>query len=234
MTVIYILAALALAVALCALSGAKRPWIAQFAFAALATGSIATASKLTPIADGVYVSAAIGLYSMTFVLANFLREVYGKVAAVQAIWMGFLGELIFLFATQFTLALPSAPFWTDQNAFQTVFGATPRLMIASVIAYVCAEFTDVNLFHWVREKTQGRHLWLRNNVGTIAGQTVDTFLFYTIALYGIVPNLGQLIATTLVVKAIIAVLSTPAIYFARFTAIGKITEADVTQVDSAQ
>ena len=129
--------------------------------------------------------------------------------------MGLIGEFIFLFATQFTLALPSAPFWTDQQAFQAVYGATPRIMLASVLAYFSAEFTDVNVYHVVHKWTDGRHLWLRNNVGTIAGQTVDSIIFYTIALYGLVPNIGVLILTTLAVKAVIAVLSTPAIYLVR-------------------
>lgn len=216
MTVAYIVCALIVAIVVCVLAGASRPWIAQGAFAALAVGSIATASKIAPITDGVYVSAAIGLYSITFTIANYLREIYGKSAAVTAIWMGLIGELIFLFATQFTLALPSAPFWTDQNAFHTVYSATPRLMIASVLAYVSAEFTDVNVYHIVRRWTDGRHLWLRNNAGTIAGQTIDSVIFYTVALYGLVPNIGVLILTTLAVKAVIAVASTPVIYFVRY------------------
>lgn len=214
MTIAYIVSALAVALVICLLSGGNRPWVSQAAFAALAVGSVATASKITPITEGVYVSAAIGLYSMTFVLANYLREIYGKAAAVQAIWMGFIGQLIFLFATQFTLATPSAPFWVNQGAFETVFSATPRLMLASVIAYVSAEMTDVNVYHFVRRLTNGRHLWLRNNVGTISGQAVDSVLFYSIAFYGIVPDLGLLILTTLAVKAVIAVASTPAIYLA--------------------
>lgn len=218
MTVIYILAALLVAVAICLFSGTKRPWIAQLAFAALAISSVATASKITPITEGVYVSAAIGLYSMTFMLANYLREIYGKPFAVQAIWMGFIGELLFLFATQFTLAVPSAPFWTSQAGFESVYSMTPRLMIASVLAYVAAEFTDVNIFHAIHRLTGGKHLWLRNNVGTIGGQVVDSVIFYTIAFYGIVPDLTALIIATVIVKAIIAVIDTPAIYFVRYVA----------------
>lgn len=215
MTILYIATSLVLAVAICFLAGASRPWIAQSAFAALAVGSIATASKITPVIDGVYVSVAIGYYSMTFTIANYLREIYGKSAAVQAIWMGFIGQLMFLIATQFTLAAPSAPFWADQAAFETVYGATPRLMLASVLAYVTAELTDVNVYHQVYKLTSGRHLWLRNNAGTIAGQTIDTLIFYTVALYGIVPNIGALIVTTLVVKVLIAICTTPAIYLVR-------------------
>lgn len=219
MTIAYVLAALILAVVICLITGTKRPWIAQFSFAALAIASVATASKIVPIVDGVYVSVAVGLYSMTFMLANYLREIYGKEYAVRAIWMGLIGELLFVFATQFSLAAPSAPFWTNQAAFDAVYSITPRIFVASVLAYFSAEFTDVNVYHVVLRITKGRHLWLRNNVGTTAGQTVDSVIFYTIAFAGVVPNIFALIVTTLIVKWIIAVMTTPGIYFVRHLAL---------------
>lgn len=215
MMILYVFAAVLVATAICMLAGTKRPWIAQFSFAALAMASVATASKITPIVDGVYVSVAVGLYSMTFMLANYLREIFGKGAAVQAIWMGLLGELLFVFATQFSLAAPSAPFWSNQAAFETVYSITPRIFLASVVAYISAEFTDVNIYHAVMRLTKGRHLWLRNNVGTITGQTVDSVIFYTVAFFGVIPDLITLIITTLVVKSAIAAIDTPAIYFVR-------------------
>jgi uncharacterized integral membrane protein (TIGR00697 family) len=218
MTIVYVLAALLVATALCLISGTRRPWIAQLAFAAMAIASIATASKISPIINGVYVSVAVGLYSMTFMLANYLREIFGKPFAVRAIWMGFLGELLFVFATQFALAAPSAPFWSNQIAFETVYAITPRIFIASILAYVSAEFTDVNVYHAIFRLTNGRHLWLRNNIGTIVGQTVDSVIFYTIAFYGIVPDIVALVVTTLAVKAAIALVDTPAIYFVRYVA----------------
>jgi uncharacterized integral membrane protein (TIGR00697 family) len=218
MTIIYVLAALLVAVLICIGTGTKRPWIAQFSFAAMAMASVATASKVTPIIDGVYVSVAVGLYSMTFMLANYLREIFGKSFAIRAIWMGFIGELLFVFATQFALIAPSAPFWPNQAAFEAVYSITPRIFIASVLAYVSAEFTDVNVYHAILRLTGGRHLWLRNNVGTIVGQTVDSVIFYTIAFYGVVPDLFLLVITTLAVKAVIAVIDTPAIYFVRYLA----------------
>jgi queuosine precursor transporter len=210
--IVYSLVALAIAGALCVLAGRSRPWIAQFSFAALVIGSLATASKISPIIDGVFVSVAVGLYSMTFLLANYLREIYGKAFAIRAIWMGLIGELLFVFATQFALFAPSAPFWQNQPAFDAVFAITPRIFVASVSAYVCAEFSDVQVYHALSRLTKGRHLWLRNNVGTIVGQSVDSAIFYTIAFYGVVPNLLALIVTTCVVKYVIALVDTPVIY----------------------
>jgi queuosine precursor transporter len=211
--IIYSLVSLVIAGFLCLLAGRSRPWIAQFSFAALVIGSLATASKISPLIEGVYVSVAIGLYSMTFLLANYLREIFGKPFAIQAIWMGLIGEILFVFATQFALLAPSAPFWPNQSAFDAVFSITPRIFIASVLAYVCAEFTDVHVYHALSRLTKGHHLWLRNNVGTIVGQSIDSAIFYTVAFYGVVPNLFALIITTCIVKYIIAAADTPVLYF---------------------
>jgi uncharacterized integral membrane protein (TIGR00697 family) len=197
---VYSLISLIVAAFICLLAGRSRPWIAQFSFAALAMCSLATASKISPIVDGVFVSVTVGLYSMTFLLANYLRELFGKEFAVRAIWMGLIGELLFVFATQFSLAAPSAPFWNNQAAFEAVFSITPRIFVASVLAYVIAEFTDVNVFHALSGLTKGRHLWLRNSTGTVVGQTVDSVIFYTVAFYGVVPNLLMLIAVTCLIK----------------------------------
>lgn len=216
--ILYSIISLLVAGLICILTARSRPWIAQFAFASLLIGSVATASKISPIVDGVYVSVAIGLYSMTFLLANYLREIFGKGFAIQAIWMGLIGEVLFVFATQFALAAPSAPFWLNQPAFDAVFGITPRIFVASVFAYLCAEFTDVHVYHALMRLTSGRHLWLRNNVGIILGQTVDSTIFYTVALYGVVPDLLALIITTCIVKYIIALANTPVLYGVRYIA----------------
>jgi queuosine precursor transporter len=217
--IIFSLVSLVVAGILCLIAGRTRPWIAQFSFAALLVGSVATAAKISPIADGIYVSVAIGLYSMTFLLANYLREIFGKDFAIRAIWMGLIGELMFVFATQFALFAPSAPFWTNQPAFEAVYSITPRIFLASVIAYLCAEFTDVHVYHALMKYTSGRHLWLRNNVGTIVGQTIDSVIFYTVAFYGILPDLFALIVTTCIVKYIIAIADTPVLYFVRRVAL---------------
>ena len=219
MTVIaFSIISLLVAGVLCVLTARSRPWIAQFSFAALLISSIATAGKISPIVDGVFVSVAVGLYSMTFLLANYLREVFGKEFAIRAIWMGLIGELLFVFATQSALFAPSAPFWTNQPAFDAVFSITPRIFLASVLAYLCAEFTDVNVYHVLMKYTNGRHLWLRNNVGTIVGQTIDSVIFYTVAFYGVLPNLLSLIVTTCIVKYIIALADTPVLYAVRHIA----------------
>lgn len=218
MTILYCLASLAVAAIICILTGTTRPWIAQFALGAMAVSSVATAGKIVTLTPGLYVSVAVGLYSMTFLLASYLREIFGKTQAIRAIWMGLIGECLFVFATQFALASPSAPFWTQQEAFTTVFSITPRIFVASVSAYLCAEFTDVHVYHALLRATGGRALWLRNNVGTITGQVVDSVIFYTVAFYGIVPDLVPLTTTTVLVKAVVALADTPIFYAVRYVA----------------
>lgn len=219
--IVYCLFSLLAAVIICLLAGRSRPWIAELGFAAITIASIATAAKLSPIADGVYVSAAVGLFSMTFLITDFLGEVHGQKAAIRAIWMGLVGQLLFVFATQMTLLMPSAPFWSGQESFEAVYSVAPRLFLASVTAYVCAQFVDVFIYHALMNYTKRRHLWLRNNAGTMIAQTVDSVIFYTIAFYGVVPNVVELIITTCLVKYVIALADTPAIYLLRHAVIGE-------------
>lgn len=222
--IIYCLLSLLLAIVICLIAGRKRSWVAELGFAAITVASIATASKITPIVDGVYVSAAVGLFSMTFLITDFLGEVHGKKSAVRAIWMGLVGQLLFVFATQMTLLVPEAPFWSGQGSFEAVYGLAPRLFLASVIAYVCAQFIDVFIYHSIMRVTKGKHLWLRNNAGTMIAQTVDSIIFYSIAFYGIVPDVTGLIVTTCLVKYVIALADTPAIYLLRRAVVGASTE----------
>ena len=219
MLVIYSLASLVVATSICIVAGAKRPWLVQFSFAAVVVASLATASKIVPTSFGTTASVAVGLYSMTFLMANFLREIYGKSAAIVAIQGGFIGSFIFVFATQFAIIVPGAEFWQNQTPFEIVFGIAPRIFLASITAFVIAELADVYVYQFLMNRTSGRHLWLRNNVGTITGQTLDTIIFYTIAFYGIVPNLIWLILGTILIKILISLATTPAIYLARHIAL---------------
>ena len=216
MMIVYILASLAVGTVLCLIAGKRHPWIAQVAYAAVVAASLLTAAKLSPIMDGVFVSVAIGLYSASFLFTDFLGEVYGKDQALRAVYMGIIAEVVVLFAVLMTLAAPSAPFWTDQEAWVTTFGVAPRIMVASISAFIVAQLLDVNVFDWLKKKLDGRLLFVRNNISTFLGQTADSIVFYTIAFLGVPGvDLLSLIVTTCLVKYAIAALDTPFIYLTR-------------------
>jgi queuosine precursor transporter len=209
----YIILSLVFATCLCWIGGRRHAWIPQIGYAAAVSAGFITAAKLAPVVDGVFVSASIGLYSATFLLTDYLDEVFGKQQALRAVYMGIIAECVVLFAVLMTLAVPSAPFWPHQEAWSTTFGVVPRIMIASISAFVISQLLDVYLFDWLKRKHQGRLLFVRNNVATILSQTVDTLIFYSIAFWGVAGvELGELILMACLVKYVIALLDTPFIY----------------------
>ena len=215
MLILYCLVSLLVGTAVCMVAQKKHPWIVQVSYAATVVGCVITAAKISTIAPGVYVSVAIGLYSMTFLLTDFLGEVYNKATAMRAVYMGLIAELLVIFAVYFSIAVPAAPFWANGERYAEVLGAAPRIMVASVLAFVTAQVLDVSVFDWLKKRTSGKHLLLRNNMSTVVGQTTDSIVFYTVAFWGKVPNLLELIVVTCLVKYVIAAVDTPFLYFAR-------------------
>jgi uncharacterized integral membrane protein (TIGR00697 family) len=116
-----------------------------------------------------------------------------------------------LVLVQISLWWPKAPFWHQEQAFQAILGTTSRIIVASFVAYLASQFHDVWAFHFWRNVTKGRHLWLRNNLSTAVSQFIDSFLFISIAFYGVLP-IWPLIMGQWIVKFTIAVLDTPIIY----------------------
>jgi hypothetical protein len=103
------------------------------------------------------------------------------------------------------------------NAFNTLFNFTPRFVFGSLLAYYISQTFDVWMFHYVKEKTKGKHLWLRNNVSTMCSQAIDTFVYSLVVWWGIV-DLQTAIMLGLakyLIKVLIALIDTPFIYLGR-------------------
>ncbi len=211
--IFYILTSLILAGALGALARKTGPWLLQVAFAASVATCVITASKIAELSPDFFVSAAVGLYSVTFLMTDSLSELYGKREAQRAIWMGLVAELILVFGIIFTLQATPAPFWELQDQYKVVFGTAPRIMLGSILAYLAAQFWDVHFYHWLKGRVSA--LWVRNNLSTMTSQAIDTAIFYTIALWG-TPNLLKLMFVTWLVKLAIAAADTPVLYFIRW------------------
>jgi hypothetical protein len=197
---------------------AKRTRSSDFlvaTFAALVVIANITAVKITTIA-GFAVPAAVVAYSVTFLLTDMLSEFYSKREAHRAVWAGFYANVILVAVIAVAVHLPPAPFWQHQEAFETLFSLVPRIVLASMLAYLVSQHFDVIAFHFWKQKTGGKYLWLRNNASTMVSQFIDTALFITIAFYGI-PNfpIVQMILGQYVVKLAIAALDTPFMYLSR-------------------
>ena len=136
-----------------------------------------------PIFGTQILGAGIFFFPISYIIGDVLTEVYGYARARRCIWVGF-GALTFMaFMSWIVVALPPAPDWPNQGAYEAVFGSTWRIVIASITAFWLGEF--VNSFVLARMKvwTRGKHLWSRTIGSTIVGQGIDSLIFYPIAFY---------------------------------------------------
>ncbi len=174
---------------------------------------------------GLSTTAGAVLYASTFLCTDILSENYGKKAAAKAVWIGVVVNLIWLFGTQITLGFEASAADYVQPSLQVIFGMVPRISCASLLAYIISQRVDVFLYHLIWKKTgnEKRGLWLRNNGSTMVSQLFDTAIFTTVAFAGTMPSdvFWQIMFTTYLFKAIIALCDTPFAYLAR-----KIKSAD--------
>ncbi len=160
------------------------------------------------------------LYGSIFFATDLIGELYGARQARRAVWLGFAGLLISTVVMNLSLHFRPAPADTVDPALQTLFRVMPRIAAASLLAYLASQFHDVWAFHRIRRATRGRHLWLRNNVSTLLSQGIDTVVFTFGAFLGRVdsPVLLQILGTTYVLKALVALVDTPFLYIGRAVA----------------
>jgi len=156
------------------------------------------AVKLISVAD-LILPGAIVIFPITYIIGDVLTEVYGYAKARRVIWLGF-GANLFAVATFAVVgALPAAGFWGDQAAYDAILGATPRILAASLVAYLVGEFANAYVLARLKVATQGRFLWLRTISSTVVGQGLDSAIFITIAFSGILPV--EALVMTIVVQA---------------------------------
>lgn len=161
---------------------------------------------------GLVIPAAIVAYPLTFLMTDVIGEIWGKEEANRTVKLGLICQLLSLVLIGLSIALPVAPFANNQAEFQSIMGQSFRVVGASLVAYMVAQFNDVFIFHKLKEKTQGKHKWLRNNLSTMTSQLIDTAIFITIAFIGTVPNIWVMICSQYLIKFIYALLDTPFFY----------------------
>ena len=171
------------------------------------------AVKLVSI-GGWTVPAGVIAYPLTFLFTDVISELYGRRIASRVVWIGFGANLLMVALVFGGKLLPPAPIWEGQSAYDATLGMVPRIVLASMTAYLISQHHDVFAFHFWRRKTKARFLWLRNNASTMVSQGLDTGLFITIAFWGTVPTeiLLNMLLTQYVIKLIIAVFDTPFCY----------------------
>jgi queuosine precursor transporter len=128
--------------------------------------------------------AGILFFPLSYVIGDVLTEVYGYARARRCIWAGFAGLVFMAFMAMVVVALPPAGSWHGQQAYEQVFGQVPQIVFASIIAFWAGELVNSYVLARMKLWTRGRHLWSRTIGSTVAGQGVDSLIFYPIAFFG--------------------------------------------------
>jgi hypothetical protein len=172
--------------------------------------------KITTLA-GVRVSVGIFFVPILFLVTDVLGEVHGRTKARNLVIISVLINIFSLTMIWVSIKMPPNPTWGNQDAFAVIFGSSLRMTFASLVAFAVSQLHDVWTFDFIKKKTGGKHLWLRNNVSTMVSQLIDSTIFMFVAFYGIsekftVPFIISLIIPYWFFKIIFALLDTPLCY----------------------
>ncbi len=160
-----------------------------------------------PLIGAVTFGAGVLFFPISYIFGDILTEVYGYARARCVIWTGFAALIFAAVMAAVVVALPPAPGWPNQQVYEIAFGNTWRIAAASMFAYFCGEFVNSYVLAKMKVASAGRNMRLRFVASTVAGEAIDSTLFYPLAFWnsGIMPNdlvltlmLSQFIAKTLV------------------------------------
>lgn len=154
------------------------------------------------------------LFPLSYIFGDILTEVYGYGRTRRIIWIGFLMNIVMVLVFSAVGALPASESWNNQDAYNSILGMTPRIVLASMVAYTFGAFSNSYVLAKLKLKTKGKFLWLRTIGSTIVGEGLDTVIFCLISFYGVLPNelLGLVILSNYIFKVGIEVIFTPVTY----------------------
>ena len=180
----------------------------------LGAGKVATVN-LPVIGDWPF-GAGILFFPLSYVIGDVLTEVYGYARARRCIWAGTAALLFMAFMAMVVVALPPAPDWTGQAAYEQVFGQVPRIVFASTLAFWAGELANSLVLAKMKVWTEGKHLWTRTIGSTVIGQGVDSLIFYPLAFWGAQGWTDDLVIKVLITQWVLKVsweaLLTPVTY----------------------
>ena len=174
----------------------------------------AKAATLTlPLIGPVTFGAGVLFFPISYIFGDVLTEVYGYARARRVIWAGFLALIFAAVMAAVIVALPPAPSWENQKVYEIAFGNTWRIAGASMLAYFCGEFVNSYVLAKMKVASAGGNMSLRFVASTIAGEAVDSSIFYPLAFWdsGIMPNslVGTLMISQFVTKTLVEIAFLP-------------------------
>jgi uncharacterized integral membrane protein (TIGR00697 family) len=163
---------------------------------------------------GFILPAAVIIFPLSYVFGDVLTEVYGYRQARRVIWLGFFCNLLTTIAIWLGQLIPAASFWDAQGAYERILGYTPRLLIASFLAYLIGEFANALILAKMKIATNGRWLWMRTIGSTLVAQALDSLVYISLAFAGTIPAtvLASTVVTQWLFKSVYEALATPGTY----------------------
>ncbi|HVV32029.1 MAG TPA: queuosine precursor transporter [Vitreimonas sp.] len=188
----------------------------------------AKAAMLTVFGYPITFGAGVLFFPISYIFGDILTEVYGYARARKVIWTGFAALIFAAIMSAVIVALPPAPDWPNQHIYEVAFGNTWRVAMASMTAYFCGEFVNSFVLAKLKVMTNGKRLWLRFVGSTIAGEAVDSSIFYPLAFLGsgIMPDelVMKLTIVQFITKTAVEIVLLPVTY--RIVAVLKKTEQE--------
>ena len=179
-------------------------------------GAAKAATLTLPILGTVTFGADLMFFPLSYIFGDILTEVYGYSRARRVIWAGFGALLFAAVMAAVVVALPPAPNWPNQKVYEIAFGNTWRIALASMFAYFCGEFVNSYVLAKMKVATSGRFQGARFVGSTVAGEAVDSALFYPLAFYnsGIMPNelVLTLVYSQFITKTLVEIAFLPLTY----------------------
>ena len=154
------------------------------------------------------------LFPLSYIFGDVLTEVYGYQRSRKVIWTGFGAALLMSLVLWVVQEMPPATDWPNQQAYETLLGFVPRIVLASLVAYFGGAFSNAFLMSKLKIKTKGKFLWVRTIGSTLVGEGIDTAIFCMVAFYGVLPNelLISIIISNYIFKSGVEILFTPLTY----------------------
>lgn len=215
-------AALCLILSLLAFKMGRR-WTSAYVVVICAT-LVCVSAKISNV-FGLPVGLGEAIFACLFLTTDMTVERYGKKAGIELVMLGFASLLIFTGLIQFSLMLSPDPEAAGlSDAMDSVFSLSFRVTAAGFTAYLISQLFDIWFYHFIRNKTGEKLLWLRNNASTITSQALNAFLYYFLAFYGVFTGWLEIAFAGFALMIIIAMFDTPLMYLSK-----KITPNDLKE-----
>ncbi|GAK36244.1 queuosine precursor transporter [Bacteroides graminisolvens] len=160
---------------------------------------------------GITVTAGLIVFPISYIINDCIAEVWGFKKARLIIWSGFVMNFFVVALGQVAVALPAAPFWEGEESFNFVFGMAPRIVVASLSAFLVGSFLNAYVMSKMKIASKGKNFSARAIWSTVVGETGDSIIFFPIAFAGIIPwnELVLMMGVQIVLKSLYEVLVLP-------------------------